>query len=73
MSDNRELVDQIWQQYDKNGDGHLDAKEAKKFFDDVCGKGSGLEDKRAELEALVDKNGDGRLNKDEMMEALNLG
>ena len=70
---NQELVDEIWKQYDKDGNGHLDAKEAKKFFDDVCGKDSGLESQRAQLEALVDKDGDGKLHKHEMMAALDLG
>ena len=67
---NQQLVEDIWAQYDTNGNGTLDRDEAKKFLDDICGKDPKMNEQRSQLEALIDSNGDGNLDKAEMLAAL---
>lgn len=67
---NQQLVEEIWAQYDKNGNGKLDKDEATKFLDDICGSDPKMNDQRAQLEALIDSNGDDVLDKSEMLAAL---
>ena len=54
----KDLLNKIWLIFDKDGSGVLEEEEAKQFIKTVCGPGSGLESREAELMQLMDKDGD---------------
>lgn len=74
MSDKiSQLVDQVWLAYDTDGSGVLEKNEAQQFINEVCGKGSGLENMKKQLMKLLDADGDNQLTKDELKNVLMSG
>lgn len=64
MSDKiSQLVDQVWLAYDVDGSDILEENEAQQFINEVCGKGSGLENMKKQLMKLLDADGDKQLTK----------
>lgn len=66
------LVDEIWKVYDRDGNGYLDTKEATAMFRDIYeSRGEKLNAKELKrIMALVDANGDGRMDKSELKKIL---
>jgi Ca2+-binding EF-hand superfamily protein len=64
-----ECLDDIWDNYDEDGNGQLEYKEAKKFLKDVM-KESGIDNIRSrDLKKAFDdfdEDGSGAISKDEM-------
>lgn len=74
MSDKiSQLVDQVWLAYDTDGSGVLEKNEAQQFINEVCGKGSGLENMKKQLMKLLDADGDNQLTKEELKNVLMSG
>lgn len=71
MKGDMENINQIWKKFDKDNSGVLEGKEADAFFDELCGKGTGLEDIKDLLKQLIDKDGDKNITKDEVFKFLN--
>ena len=72
MSNLDNLVDKIFATFDENGDGSLDATEAKKFYDQLFAEAgeSISNDNYEKIYASVDTDGDNRLSKNELREIL---
>ena len=72
MSNLDELVDTIFQNFDEDKNGTLEAHEAKKFFEQLFSEAgeSISEDNHSKIYASVDTNGDDRLSKDELRDIL---
>ena len=66
-----QAVNDIWDQYDTDKSGALDKAETRKFVSATLtetGQGSFTEDEFNDCFASFDKNGDGSISKDEMVE-----
>ena len=48
------IVDQVWKKFDTDQSGMLEVKEAKKFINQVCCKGSGMESMKNDILKLLD-------------------
>ena len=68
----KELIDEIWDQFDKDKSGQLSKAEMKEFvkaYLDKLGEGSRLPEKQFNsMFASIDVNHDGQINKAEMLE-----
>ena len=68
----KELIDEIWAQYDKDNSGQLSKAEMKAFvkvYLDKLGEGDRLPEKQFNaMFALIDENNDGQISKAEMKE-----
>ena len=66
------IVDHIWEKYDKSRSGYLDTMETYEFVRDLtmCVCGHVDENMITKLTVILDKDGDGRVTKDEMKIAL---
>lgn len=58
----KEVVDIIWKKYDEDKNGFLDKKEAKKFIQEICAPGSGLNKDSKKLMKIIDQNNDNKLS-----------
>ena len=67
-----DLIKQIWEIYDVDGNGSLEGEELKRFLKDVCDADPSLNGKESELLKLIDANGDGELKMEELLEIFNL-
>ena len=73
MSNNiDELINEIWNVYDSDGNGYLDKKEAKMLFMDIYeNQGQKLDPRELnKIMQLIDENGDGRMDKEELRKIL---
>ena len=62
------MLNDIWNMFDKDGNGVLDKTEASALFDMLfANEGTGLtDDDRKTLQGYLDGNGDGKVSRDEM-------
>ena len=67
------IISRIWDNYDDDGSGKIKELEFKKFIDDLCDADEEgyLKRKKKELRKLLDYNGDGDLEKDELLRIYN--
>ena len=67
-----EVVEIIWKHFDKDGNGSLDPDEVKLLLEFLCylNKSRFNDDLKENLFDEVDKNGDGKISKDELIEIL---
>ena len=72
MSELDALVDTIFSNFDEDGNGSLDASEARKFFDQLFSEaGETISNENHEkIYASVDTDGDNKLSKDELRDIL---
>lgn len=54
----KELVDQVWEAFDKDGNGVLAGSEYENFIKVLCSKQHSLAGKDEEMKELFDQNGD---------------
>ena len=63
-------MENIWRLFDKDRSGYLDESEAKAFITSLCQNNS-LKGYEAQIKKILDKDGDGKLSKKEVLELLN--
>lgn len=61
----KELIENIWEQYDTDKSGTIEGNEIKLFIADIC-KGKDLEGKEEELQTYFDPDGNGKISKAEV-------
>lgn len=62
----RELVEKVWELYDKNNDGVLQKTEVIRVFKDILDKDNVCKKSLDKLVEDVDLNGDGVVDKEEL-------
>ena len=68
----RELVEQIWKQYDVDGSGTLEKRESEKLLKDiaiVC-EDKSIFTQKEQILKFLDTDGDGKLSKDEIVDII---
>jgi Ca2+-binding EF-hand superfamily protein len=69
MSALRKQVLKIWKIYDKDGNGYLEDQELNQFLSELCSV-EGLKGQEENVKSLIDVNGDGKLEFEELMAIL---
>lgn len=65
----RKEVEYLWKHYDNDKNGYLEGKELKDFLRDLCAVDE-LKGKEETVKELIDSNGDGKLDFNELLTAL---
>ena len=65
-----QVIEKIWAMFDKDKSGVLDANEASLFVDELIKATPSLQPHKTAIFKLMDKDGDGKLTKKELMDIL---